>query len=139
MAYDFVINITEIHRYAGIILVKEEGDNSLRPISDRHIYDYSKAKHFNKITLVGKRERRARISPKIVRQLFQEQDGTCFYCFKYLGDTEIYHVDHIIPLIFGGSNAKSNLAVACRKCNLRKSDRLFPDIYSIRLFMAAKG
>lgn len=28
------------------------------------------------------------------------------------------HVDHLIPLAFGGDNRPSNLVAACRRCNL---------------------
>lgn len=32
-------------------------------------------------------------------------------------------MDHILPVIHGGGDELSNLALACRACNLRKSDR----------------
>lgn len=34
-----------------------------------------------------------------------------------------FEVEHIIPLSQKGSNDESNLALACRSCNLRKGDR----------------
>jgi hypothetical protein len=32
-----------------------------------------------------------------------------------------YHVDHIIPLVLGGTNKKGNLQILCPTCNLQKS------------------
>jgi 5-methylcytosine-specific restriction enzyme A len=33
------------------------------------------------------------------------------------------HVDHITPVLFGGSDDESNLRAACAVCNLAKGDR----------------
>ena len=35
-----------------------------------------------------------------------------------------FHLEHIVPLALGGSNADSNRALACASCNLAKSDRV---------------
>ncbi len=35
-----------------------------------------------------------------------------------------FEVEHIIPTSRGGANVESNLALACRSCNLRKGSRL---------------
>jgi HNH endonuclease len=35
-----------------------------------------------------------------------------------------FEVEHIVPTSRGGSNDETNLCLACRACNLRKSDRL---------------
>ncbi|MGF1576501.1 MAG: HNH endonuclease [Cyanophyceae cyanobacterium] len=35
-----------------------------------------------------------------------------------------FEVEHIIPLSRQGSNNEANLALACRSCNLRKSNRI---------------
>lgn len=34
-----------------------------------------------------------------------------------------YHVDHIVPLIAGGSNDRSNLQILCQPCNNSKSSK----------------
>lgn len=36
-------------------------------------------------------------------------------------------LDHVFPKSRGGSNADSNLAVACARCNSAKNGRVFPD------------
>jgi hypothetical protein len=35
-----------------------------------------------------------------------------------------FEVEHVIPASRGGSDDEGNLCLACRACNLRKSDRL---------------
>ena len=46
---------------------------------------------------------------------------TCQYCGISGSEAEL-EIDHIVPISKGGSNHISNLATACRKCNLEKSD-----------------
>jgi 5-methylcytosine-specific restriction endonuclease McrA len=53
------------------------------------------------------------------QKILEDSDNICFYCGgKY--DTRYLHIDHKIPKSRGGSNKKSNLVVACQKCNLLK-------------------
>lgn len=53
-----------------------------------------------------------------IKALYTKQCGRCVYCNVKLGDS--YHVDHIVPLIKGGSNWPSNLQLTCVKCNNTK-------------------
>lgn len=50
------------------------------------------------------------------RALRQSLGDRCAYC----GSTQLLTIDHVIPLVRGGSNAIDNLVVACRSCNSRK-------------------
>lgn len=43
----------------------------------------------------------------------------CEYCHRPLGAS--YHVDHKVAVVLGGTNEVSNLAIACRSCNIGKS------------------
>jgi 5-methylcytosine-specific restriction endonuclease McrA len=52
---------------------------------------------------------------------YERQHGRCYYCRVQVGMA--YHVDHVIPLILGGSNGPENLVVACPACNLAKHAR----------------
>ncbi len=56
----------------------------------------------------------------IDRRLFQ-QNGKCAVCKKKI--TEQYHIDHIIPLSRGGSNAAKNIQLLCPGCNLKKGHK----------------
>lgn len=51
------------------------------------------------------------------KEYYNLQNFKCAYCGK---DLEKYHVDHKIPICRGGCNDKSNLAISCPSCNLRK-------------------
>jgi 5-methylcytosine-specific restriction endonuclease McrA len=55
--------------------------------------------------------------------LFEEQRHKCFYCGKDL-DGDI-HIDHIIPISKKGENIIGNIVLACKYCNLYKSDNIF--------------
>lgn len=50
---------------------------------------------------------------------WRRQGRACTYCAGQV-DT----VDHVIPLVRGGTNHEGNLTPACRSCNSRKQDRL---------------
>ena len=65
------------------------------------------------------------------RKLYNEQRycylcGGPFSCRKKQRRKEL-SIDHIVPLCFGGSDAKINQAITHRECNLAKSDRLPTD------------
>lgn len=51
----------------------------------------------------------------------ESQGFSCTYCGASTQKT--YHVDHIIPLVKGGSNWPCNLQILCPKCNVRKKDK----------------
>lgn len=52
----------------------------------------------------------------------EAQGGLCVYCHADVTGGE-YHVDHVVPLVRGGSNDASNIQVTCPRCNLSKGAR----------------
>lgn len=53
-----------------------------------------------------------------ILEILKLQRHKCAYCRSGLKDK--YHVDHIWPVIRGGTNDRRNLQVLCRPCNLKK-------------------
>jgi 5-methylcytosine-specific restriction endonuclease McrA len=52
--------------------------------------------------------------------------GFCPYCGKEIGliyDSNIMHIDHVIPISRGGPDLVENLEPVCAKCNLAKNDK----------------
>lgn len=67
---------------------------------------------------------RRRIPEIVQQQVRQRANGLCEYChtiekWQYVRFT----IDHVIPLVQGGTDDLANLALACFHCNRRKSDR----------------
>ena len=59
------------------------------------------------------------------RQVIDRAEGRCEYCqcpVDYA--TQLFDVDHIIPLSRGGPSTSNNLAYACSGCNRHKFNRL---------------
>src|SRR5437763_7251162 len=55
------------------------------------------------------------------RTVFARDNYTCQYCGSSAKDMTI---DHVIPKRSGGSSTWENLVCCCRKCNMKKSDKL---------------
>ena len=73
-------------------------------------------------------ERRIRPTKRVTwpkglkRELMRRQDNTCVYC-SHRRIARSLDIDHMIPVVDGGSNDPSNLQVICRPCNQRKGDQ----------------
>lgn len=52
-------------------------------------------------------------------EVFARDGGACVRC----GDTERLEVDHIIPMVRGGTDDDWNLQTLCKSCNSAKRDR----------------
>jgi HNH endonuclease len=63
--------------------------------------------------------------PTSLRQLvIQRANSRCEYCgLSQLGQAATFHIDHVIPLMAGGSTTAFNLALACVSCSLYKGAR----------------
>lgn len=72
------------------------------------------------------RARRDRAAPglsiharSLLLKLWIKQGRRCAYCLEQVANT----IDHVVPLIRGGTNYEGNLAPCCRPCNSRKGGR----------------
>lgn len=61
-----------------------------------------------------------RLRPVLTRAVFGRDGAVCRHC----GTTEQLSIDHIVPVIAGGTNDLSNLQVLCMPCNSRKGARV---------------
>lgn len=65
-----------------------------------------------------------RISPELIARVREQAQDRCGYCLtpQKLIPSPL-ELEHIIPRVRGGSNEEDNLWLACRLCNLYKSDK----------------
>jgi hypothetical protein len=59
-----------------------------------------------------------RLSSGLAQKLYALQNGKCACCKKPLGAN--YHMDHIMPLVLGGSNTDDNIQLLRAQCNNQK-------------------
>jgi len=70
---------------------------------------------------------RIAISKKVRFEVFKRDVFVCQYCGAHPPEA-ILHVDHIDPVVAGGSNDPDNLVTACDSCNQGKGARLLSAI-----------
>lgn len=68
-----------------------------------------------------RRQADGKFTSKDVLRIGENQKWLCLNCSKYIKDE--YHVDHIMPLILGGSHWPSNLCLLCPSCNISKGGK----------------
>ncbi len=65
-------------------------------------------------------EFRRGISLKLRFQTMKRDNFRCVLCGKGVKDDELLEVDHLIPVVSGGTNSPENLRTLCRSCNRGK-------------------
>ena len=65
---------------------------------------------------------------EVIRRLalIERDKWTCYLC-QCICTVENVTLDHIVPLVRGGSHTADNLRVACRSCNARKGTKLLDE------------
>lgn len=58
-----------------------------------------------------------RLTPADVTAVFERWGHACIYC----GTPDELTIDHVVPIVRGGTNDPRNLRPACMKCNRRKN------------------
>lgn len=66
---------------------------------------------------------RKAISKRLRFEVFKRDEFVCQYCGAHPPET-ILHIDHMDPVVAGGTNDIDNLVTACDACNLGKGARL---------------
>lgn len=74
---------------------------------------------------MGRPTPREQIGARLRFQVLQRCNFACYYCGipAALG-LKVLHIDHVIPVTAGGTNAPWNLVAACWDCNLGKAGEL---------------
>lgn len=65
---------------------------------------------------------RKALSKKTRFDVFKRDGFKCLYCGSHPPQV-LLHVDHVVPVAGGGTNAIDNLVTACEPCNLGKGAR----------------
>lgn len=70
----------------------------------------------------GTKRKAIRFRKKTIKMLIEIQNDCCAYCDSPLED---FHIDHVVPLAFGGSNNSDNLVLSCKYCNTKAGSKVF--------------
>lgn len=76
----------------------------------------------NRRIIVNQKSSRS-ITQSVKLAVWQRDLGQCIECHATGGGAYL-EFDHIIPVAKGGSNSENNVQLLCRKCNLKKGDRI---------------
>lgn len=80
-----------------------------------------KIANINRNTKARRRKSKGTHTLRDIEVIYLRQKGVCVICRKKLKGN--YHVDHIMPIVLGGSNNKENLQILCPTCNMQKSSK----------------
>lgn len=80
----------------------------------------AQAVHRRRAVKLGCSHSEAKAITAWIRQWKSRSEVRCYWCGKTVKPSGC-HVDHIIPIIRGGSHSTSNLCISCAGCNQRKS------------------
>lgn len=67
------------------------------------------------------RPRRKAIPPRVRFACLRDHNFACFYCGLPAG-VVVLQIDHVVPVVAGGTNDPWNLVPACPECNAGKLD-----------------
>lgn len=85
------------------------------------LMNHSFAKYCMKIFL---KETKSQKTVKLQRkELYEKQNGKCYYCDKEMNETTDRTRDHINPVSKGGLNLRFNIVLCCGECNSLKSNK----------------
>ncbi len=82
--------------------------------------------------------RRRRIPQHLRVQVLARDHYRCLMCGASRADTTL-HVDHIVPVVEGGTDELDNLATLCRECNQGKAAHRFGNYRELRAASPLNG
>jgi len=66
---------------------------------------------------------RAPFSSVAHEEIFELSGGLCHHCRQPI-EFETFHIDHLVPIVYGGLGGNDNLVASCPPCNMQKGARL---------------
>jgi excisionase family DNA binding protein len=69
---------------------------------------------------------RSRLSQATKANVWDKSGSVCYYCGVPLHPIRTFTIDHVVPVVRGGTNDLGNLVASCRSCNTSKRDRDAP-------------
>jgi 5-methylcytosine-specific restriction endonuclease McrA len=60
------------------------------------------------------------------------------HCCAYCGATGDLHIEHVVPISFGGTHVLSNIVPACKSCNFNKASKDAESWYRQQPFFCEK-
>ena len=122
--WDNISRVQERESYIHITVSKGAGGGSYSvndPLYTKTIMDSLVRLWKRQLVIYQEQKTHGAIPEHIKAAVFHRDNGTCRQC-GYKG--EYIEYDHVIPRSKGGQNTVENIQLLCRKCNLRKGDRL---------------
>lgn len=102
---------------------KEYRDANREQIRESQRYYYARNPEPYRINARAQQSKRRAAGPgykrEDVERLLTLQKRKCAICRCKLG--KLFHVDHMMPIKLGGTNARTNLQILCAPCNLKKN------------------
>lgn len=74
-----------------------------------------------------------------VDKIFLRDLGICYLCGKFITIHRERSRDHIVPRVFGGVESAANLALAHKRCNQMRGDRLHGYDKTLFIFIFSSG
>jgi 5-methylcytosine-specific restriction endonuclease McrA len=110
-------SVTKVSEWARVLRqLKQDGIISYDHNNSKGIYSIFEINSFQKST------KRTDLSAKLKASIRFRDGYKCQACGKGVSDNVKLHVDHKIPLDWGGTNLEDNLWTLCEDCNLGKKN-----------------
>ncbi len=69
--------------------------------------------------------------------IYSRDEGVCQHCgCKVAHDN--FHVDHVVPIVRGGTNDIDNYVLSCPSCNIRKRHHELPEVKRHKIVLTIK-
>ena len=57
------------------------------------------------------------------KNAIKKTQSRCAYCGEYLAPEDLWSIDHVVPVFWGGESTEENMVMSCIPCNSMKNSR----------------